>query len=508
MDNRPVRLTSAPGEGEDMATLEHARPAQTQAVLAHLEIRHLIGGRWRESSGATRQVVDPGTGEPFAEVAWGGEAEIRDAIDAASSAQRDWASRTAYERGDILARGAVAIRSDLDDLATIMTLESGKPLAEARVEWTASSDVFRWFAEEGKRAYGRVVPAAKEGRRIIVLVQPAGVAGTITAWNFPAYLPARKWAAALAAGCTVVARPSSKTPLCALALARTLQEAGLPDGVLNVVLGPAAPIADAMLADKRVRVIGFTGSESVGRYLVDRASETFTRVSLEMGGSAPVLVLEDADLERAVKQSIQAKFRNAGQVCISPSRFLVQSTVLDRFTELAAAAVEGLSVGHGLEPASNVGPLIDAAAVAKVADFIDDALLHGGQLIRGGHPVPRPGFFFEPTIVTGVRPPMKLATEEVFGPVMAISPFETVDEGIELANATRFGLAAYLHTRDLHNAFRVGEALEYGIVGVNDMLPATAEAPFGGWKSSGNASEGGIEGLGEYLETKYMAIGG
>jgi succinate-semialdehyde dehydrogenase / glutarate-semialdehyde dehydrogenase len=493
---------------KDTATFQNARSARAQGVLAHLEVRHLIAGRWRESSGVTRQVVDPGKGETFAEVAWGGETEIHDAIDACSAAQLDWASRTAYERADILARGASVIRRDLDDLATIMTLESGKPIGEARAEWAMSSDVLRWFAEEGKRAYGRVVPAAKAGRRIIVLLQPAGVAGTITAWNFPAILPARKWAAALAAGCTVVARPSSHTPLSALALARTLQEAGLPDGVLNVVLGPAAPFADAMLADKRVRVIGFTGSESVGRYLADRASQTFTRVSLEMGGSAPVLVLEDADLERAVVQSVQAKFRNAGQVCISPSRFLVQSTVVDRFTELAAAGLEGLAVGHGLDPASNVGPLIDASGVAKVVDFIEDALLLGAHLVRGGHPIPGPGFFFEPTIVTGVRPPMKLATEEVFGPVIAISSFDDVADGVEMANATRFGLAAYVHTRDLQNAFRVGEALEYGIVGINDMLPATAEAPFGGWKSSGNASEGGIEGLGEYLETKYIAIGG
>jgi succinate-semialdehyde dehydrogenase/glutarate-semialdehyde dehydrogenase len=480
-------------------------PPEAAAFLDSVPRANYVCGEWR-SSAVARDLEDPGTGQIFATAAVADSDVVRAAIEGATTAQRGWAATSPHDRARIIQRIADGIRRDIDRLAHVLTIESGKTLAEARSEWLAAAALFEWYAEEGKRAYGRVVPAARADRRILVLAQPIGVIGTITAWNFPAYLPARKWAAALAAGCAVVGRPSDSTPLSALLIAEQAEQAGLPPGVLNVVSGPAATVADALLDSPDVRKISFTGSATAGRYLLNGASRTFTKLSLELGGSAPVLVFEDADIQRAVELSVQAKFRNAGQVCISPSRFLVHRTIADAFTEALVERTRSLIVGHGLDPATEVGPVRDARALAKIDAFVRDAVAGGAVLLTGGAVIDRPGYYYEPTVVSGVHRPMKLSCEEVFGPVIAVTSFDSEAEAVYEANATDGGLAAYIHTADLSRAFRVSEQLEFGIVGINDMLPATAEAPFGGWKASGNASEGGIEGLREFMQTKYVDV--
>ncbi len=474
-----------------------------------MHYKMLIAGRWSEArSGETWQVINPATEAPIAQVPFGGADDALAAIDAAAAALPRWRAMTAYERGAILRAVADALRARAAELAPIMTAECGKPLGEALGEWGACADLFDWFAEEGKRAYGRIIPARKPGKRLLSLPQPVGVVATITAWNFPAYLLARKWAGALAAGCTIVARPSELTPMSAMALANVMVEAGTPPGVVNLINGEPASMGAALLQDARVQKLSFTGSQRVGKILMRAAADGIKKLSLELGGSAPVLVFADADIGWAARQGALAKFRNNGQVCISPTRFYVQQPALEDFLEAVKSAAGQLVVGDGSDPAVTNGPMVNAAGRDKVEQFVDDARAKGAALVAGGaRPDIAKGYFYQPTVLTDVTAAMRIGCDEVFGPVMAVSAFSTVDEALALANATPYGLAGYVMTRDLSTATRVYEGLDFGIIGVNDMLPATAEAPFGGIKSSGFGREGGQEGLAEYMQRKFVSIG-
>lgn len=470
----------------------------------------LIDGAWVDArNGGRWTVVNPATEEPIGDVPFGSADDANAAIEAAYHAQPGWAAMTAYERGAILRRAAEMIRARVDDeLAPIMTRECGKVLSEAKGEWGACADLFDWFAEEGKRAYGRTIPARRGNKRLMSIPTPIGVVATITAWNFPAYLPARKWSGALAAGNTVVARPSELTPMSAMALVNVLVEAGLPPGVLNLVNGEPESIGQAFLQSPYVDKISFTGSQRVGQVLMRGAADGIKRLSLELGGSAPVLVFDDVDVEAAAKQAVMAKFRNNGQVCISPTRFYAQQNIYEDFMDAAKAEIEKLVVGDGMTTGVTTGPLVTAAGRAKVETFVHDAVQKGARVVTGGQRPPElaQGYFFQPTLLTGVTGVMKVSCEEIFGPVMPVSPFSTLEEGLQLANDTPFGLAGYAFTRDLNTAIKVYEGLRFGIVGVNDLVPATAEGPFGGMKQSGWGREGSEEGLFEYMDTKFVSI--
>ncbi len=470
-----------------------------------------IDGAWTGAAGGgTWEVINPATEEIVRSVPFGGREDCHAAIEAAARAFPQWARRTPYERGALLQRAALRMREQADDLARMMVLECGKPLAQARGEWMVAADLFDWFAEEGKRAYGRTIPSRVASKRMSVLRQPLGVVGVITAWNFPAYNPARAWAAALAAGCTVVGRPSEFTPLTAMAMTTLLVDAGLPPGVLNLINGDPEAMGQEMLDHPACRKISFTGSVRVGKILMDGASRTVTRLSLELGGNAPVIVLPDVDLDEVAAGAVTSKFRNNGQVCVAPQRFLVHRRVAEPFAELVARRAGSLRVGGGLDPSVQVGPLINARQRDRVAGLVGDAATLGAEVRAGGHcPADQPrGYFFEPTVLSGVRPEMPVFQEEIFGPVMPIVPFDDLDEAIALANQTPYGLAAYVWTNDLRASVRASEALEFGLVGVNEWAPHATEAPFGGWKQSGLGHESGSEGLLEYLETKLVAIGG
>jgi acyl-CoA reductase-like NAD-dependent aldehyde dehydrogenase len=471
----------------------------------------LIDGRWCvAASGRTKPVVNPATEETIREVPHGGTEDCRTAIDAAHKAFSPWASRTPYERGAILKRTADLIRADVDHLAKTTVLESGKPLIQARGEWLISADLFEWFAEEGKRAYGRVIPSRVGSRRLTVLKQPIGVVGIITAWNFPAYNVARAAAAALGAGCAVVIRPSDYTPLTAMEMMNALIEAGLPDGVANLVVGDADAIGQEMLRHPDCAKVHLTGSLAVGKRLMDGASKTLTRLSLELGGNAPVLVFPDVNLEQVAAGAIAAKFRNGGQVCIAPQRFLVARRASEEFVDRVAATVGAMKVGSGLEPETQVGPLINARQRDRVEALVESARTAGATVRVGGtRPADLPrGYFYTPTVVADVQPSMAVYEEEIFGPVMPIATFDDADEAIAVANGTRYGLAAYVWTNDLRMATRAAERLEFGMIGVNEWSPQAVEAPFVGWKESGLGREAGAEGLEEYMETKLVAVGG
>jgi acyl-CoA reductase-like NAD-dependent aldehyde dehydrogenase len=471
----------------------------------------LIGGEWCDAStGATAAVINPATEEAVRRVPYGAAGDCKAAIDAALAAFPDWAGRTAYNRGAILKRAADLIRSRADELARVTVLESGKPLAQARGEWLVSADLFEWYAEEGKRAYGRVVPSRSATRRLIVLKQPIGVVGIITAWNFPAYNVARAAAAALGSGCTVIIRPSELTPLTAMDMAAILVEAGMPAGAVNLVNGAADPIGQEMLRHPACAKVHLTGSVPVGKHLMDGASQTLTRLSLELGGNAAVLVFPDVDLETLVRGAVAAKFRNGGQVCVAPQRFLVSRKVADEFIERASAAVASLRVGSGLDPTTEVGPLINARQRDRVEALVKGARDDGASVrVGGARPPDLPhGYFYQPTVVADAEPSMPIFTEEIFGPVMPIASFDDVDEAIAQANATRFGLTAYVWTNDLRTAVHVSEKLAFGMIGVNEWSPQAVEAPFVGWRESGLGRECGSEGLEEYMETKLVAFGG
>jgi acyl-CoA reductase-like NAD-dependent aldehyde dehydrogenase len=473
--------------------------------------KQLIGGEWVDASnGGTRTVINPATEEVIRAVPYGAAADGHAAIEAAERAFSRWAGRTPYERGAILKRTSDLIRVEADRLARTTVLESGKPFAQARGEWLVAADLFEWFAEEGKRAYGRIIPSRVGTRRLTVLKQPIGVVGIITAWNFPAYNVARAGAAALAAGCSVVIRPSEYTPLTAMEMMNILVEAGMPAGVANLVVGDADPIAQEMLRHPGCAKIHLTGSLPVGKRLMDGASRTMTRLSLELGGNAPVLVFPDVDLETVAAGAIAAKFRNGGQVCIAPQRFLVARRISDEFIDRVANVVGRLRVGPGIESASEVGPLINARQRERVEGLVESARTAGATVrVGGARPVNRPrGYFYEPTVIADVRPTMPVFEEEIFGPVMPVTVFHDMDEAVALANRTRYGLAAYVWTNDIRTATRAAERLEFGMVGVNEWTPQAVEAPFVGWKESGLGREAGAEGLDEYMETKLIAYGG
>jgi succinate-semialdehyde dehydrogenase len=470
-----------------------------------------IDGSWTGASGGGAwDVINPATEDVVRTVPFGTRADCRAAIEAAARAFPAWSRRTAYERGAILQKGAARMRELADDLARTTVLESGKPFPQARGEWVVAADLFDWFAEEGKRAYGRTIPSRVATKRMTVLRQPMGVIGVITAWNFPAYNPSRAWAAALAAGCTVVGRPSEFTPLTAMAMTELLAEAGLPPGVLNLINGDPETMGQEMLDHPAMRKISFTGSVRVGKLLMDGASRTVTRLSLELGGNAPVIVMPDVDLEQVTAGAVTSKFRNNGQVCVAPQRFLVHRTVAEAFADHAASRARQLKVGSGLESDVQVGPLINARQRDRVEALVRDASDRGVAVRAGGR---RPaalarGYFYEPTVLSGVRPDMPVFEEEIFGPVMPVIPFDDVEEALALANRTPYGLAAYVWTNDLRAAVKLSEGLEFGIVGINEWAAHATEAPFGGWKQSGLGHESGAEGLSEYLETKLVATGG
>ncbi|MGA2214509.1 MAG: NAD-dependent succinate-semialdehyde dehydrogenase [Bryobacteraceae bacterium] len=473
--------------------------------------RQLIGGTWHDASNAgTWDVLNPATEELVRTVPFGAAEDCRLAIEAAAAAFPAWSRATAYERASALKRASELMREYNDALAHTTVLESGKPLAQAKGEWRVAADLFEWFAEEAKRAYGRWVPARDAARRQLVIKQPVGVVGIITAWNFPAYNVARAAAAALAAGCSVVIRPSEYTPLTAMEMANILLEAGLGGGIVNVINGEPESMGQEMLRHPACAKIHFTGSPRVGRILMDGASQTITRLSLELGGNAPVLIFPDADLERVAAGAVTAKFRNAGQVCISPQRFYIHASRAEMFSELIARHVAKLRVGEGLQAETNVGPLINSRQRDRVEALVAGARDGGAHVLAGGkRPSDRPrGYFFEPTVLTNPPLDSPLFRDEIFGPVLPIASFDDADQAIAQANSTSYGLAAYVWTNDLRAAIRTAERLEFGMIGVNDWAPQSTEVPFTGWKQSGIGRESGAEGLEEYLETKTIALGG
>lgn len=472
--------------------------------------RLFIDGEWREAEGGRRFAVDdPATEEVVAEVADGGAADARAAVDAAYRAWPAWRATTATERADLLWRWHRLIEARTEDLARLLTREQGKPLAEARAEIAYANGFVRWFAEEARRAYGEVIPAPRPDRRVLVLREPVGVVAAITPWNFPAAMVTRKIAPALAAGCTVVLKPSELTPLSALALVDLAREAGFPPGVVNLVTTSDAPAVGAVLtADPRVRKLSFTGSTAVGKRLMADCAATVKKLSLELGGNAPFIVFDDADLDRALDGLVANKFRNAGQACIAANRVLVQQGVHDRFVERLAARVAALRVGRGDEDGVAIGPLITERARAKVEALVDGAVAAGARVVVGGRALPQLGpRWYAPTVLVDVAPGMRLACDEAFGPVVSMMRFATEAEAVALANDTPYGLAAYFYTRDAARIFRLASALEAGIVGANEAVVSNEMAPFGGYKESGVGREGSRHGLEEYTELKYLCLG-
>jgi succinate-semialdehyde dehydrogenase/glutarate-semialdehyde dehydrogenase len=468
-----------------------------------------VDGEWIDArSGDKVEVANPATGEVLGTVPSLDAAETRRAIEAASAAFPAWAARTAKDRAAILRRWHDLMLANADDLGILMTAEQGKPLAEAKGEVAYAASFIEWFAEEGKRLYGDMIPGHQPDKRILVLRQPVGVVAAITPWNFPAAMITRKAGPALAAGCTFVCKPATQTPYSALAMAELAHRAGIPKGVFSIVTGPSSVVGGEMTSNPIVRKLTFTGSTEVGKKLMAQCVPTLKKVSLELGGNAPFIVFDDADLDLAVQGAIASKYRNTGQTCVCANRLLVQAGVYDAFVAKLVEAVRKLRVGDGLKGATEQGPLIDAKAVAKVEEHIADALAKGGKVVLGGKRHALGGTFFEPTIITQVKPNMLVAREETFGPVAPVFSFKDEKEAIRMANDTEFGLASYFFTRDLARAFRVAEGLEYGIVGLNTGLISTEVAPFGGVKESGFGREGSKYGILDYTELKYLCIGG
>ncbi|HEY4082870.1 MAG TPA: NAD-dependent succinate-semialdehyde dehydrogenase [Burkholderiaceae bacterium] len=484
-----------------LAALEDASLFKTQA---------LVNGEW-VSGGNTFAVTDPATGEHLANVADMGRAETETAIAAANKAWPLWRSKTARERAAILLRWQQLLVKHADDLARILTAEQGKPVAEAKGEILYGASFIDWFAEEGKRIYGETIPTTEAGKRYLVIKQPVGVCAAITPWNFPNAMITRKVAPALAAGCTVIIKPAEATPLSALALAELAQRAGMPAGVLNVLTADSAnsiEIGKVLCDSDVVRHLSFTGSTEVGRILMRQCAPTVKKLSLELGGNAPFIVFDDADLDSAVEGALASKYRNAGQTCVCANRLYVQAGVYDAFVEKLAARVSTLKLGNGFEAGVQVGPLIEPAAVDKVEAHVQDAIALGARVLTGGKRATEVGAqFFEPTLLVDATPAMLCSREETFGPMAPVFKFQTEAEAITFANSTEFGLASYFYSRDIGRIFRVGEALEYGMVGVNTGLISTAEVPFGGVKQSGLGREGGRQGIEDYVEAKYLCLG-
>jgi succinate-semialdehyde dehydrogenase/glutarate-semialdehyde dehydrogenase len=468
-----------------------------------------INGQWVQAeSGESFNVFNPGTGELISTVPYGGEKEAKLAVDAAHEAFQSWSQTTSYERSDLIRKWHDVILEHKEEVARVLVKEQGKPLSEALGEIQYAVSFLSWYAEEAKRIYGETIPASSPDKRLLVIKQPVGVVAAITPWNFPAAMITRKIAPALAAGCTTVIKPAEQTPLTAIKLAELAEKAGIPKGVINVIAGDAKQIGQVWLDDERVAKITFTGSTAVGKLLMRGAANTVKKVSLELGGHAPVIVFADADLDKAVSGVMSSKFRNAGQTCICANRIYVAKSILPTFVEKLREEVAKLKVGLGEDPASSVGPLINEDAYKKVKGQIEDALAKGASIDFGGNRVSdyENGYFFEPTIISGVQDDMVMMQEETFGPVAPIIEFDDVEDVIKRANNSRFGLAAYAYTESLKTAITAYEKLEFGIVGINDGLPSTAQAPFGGVKESGLGREGGHHGLDEFLEIKYVSI--
>ncbi|WP_368299573.1 NAD-dependent succinate-semialdehyde dehydrogenase [Kluyvera sichuanensis] len=468
---------------------------------------YLVNGEWHQLD-TTFDVLNPATGEIVAKVAKAGKVETEQAIAAAARAFPLWRAKTAKARSELLYRWYQLIIEHKSWLAKLMTIEQGKPLKEAEGEVDYAASFIQWFAEQGKRANGEIIPPAKPGSRILATREPIGVVAAITPWNFPMAMLTRKLGPALAAGCTGVIKPANNTPLCAFALLALAKKAGIPDGVLNAVAGNTLEISDAIMASHDVRKISFTGSTSVGKTLVRNAAETMKKVSMELGGNAPYIVFEDADIDAAVQGAIANKFRNAGQVCVSVNRFYIHDSVYERFVSQLAVAVKALKVGNGLDDGVIVGPLIEAAAVKKVREHVEDAVAKGAKVLAGGQPHALGGNFWQPTVLGDCQEKMLLAQEETFGPLAACFRFSDEDEVIQRANNTPYGLAAYFYTQNLSRVFRVSQALESGMIGINECAVSTELGPFGGVKESGLGREGSVLGLEEYLEVKTLHIGG
>jgi succinate-semialdehyde dehydrogenase/glutarate-semialdehyde dehydrogenase len=477
-------------------------------VLAAVPKDLLIGGKWRPArGGGTLQVEDPATGQAIAEVADAAPEDALEALAAAAGAQGAWGQHPPRERGEILRRVYEQLNDRADELSLLMTLEMGKALAESRSEIAYAAEFFRWFSEEAVRIHGRYMVNTTGEGRLLTMRRPVGPCVFVTPWNFPTAMGARKIAPAIAAGCTMVVKPAKQTPLSMLALAGILQDCGLPDGVLNVITAKSAgSVIEPLLKDDRTRKLSFTGSTEVGRRLIEQSAEQVLRVSMELGGNAPFIVFEDADLDAAVDGALIAKMRNVGEACTAANRFLVAEPVADEFSDRLAQRIGAQRVGRGTDPRVEVGPLIDRAAREKVAELVEDAVDHGAKVLTGGRVLDRPGFFYQPTVLAEVPRQARVLSEEIFGPVAPITRFATEQEAVSLANATQYGLVAYLYTKDLRRAFRVSEAIEFGMIGLNQGIVSNPAAPFGGVKQSGFGREGGFEGIDEYLETRYVAL--
>jgi succinate-semialdehyde dehydrogenase / glutarate-semialdehyde dehydrogenase len=481
---------------------------QEKSVLTNVNTQLFIGGEWREASGGTTlDVEDPSTGEAIASVADATPEDASAALDAACAAQEEWAAHPPRERGEILRHAYEAITAKADELALVMTLEMGKPLAESKAEIAYASEFFRWFAEEAVRIEGRYATAPNGAGRLLTMRQPVGPCYMITPWNFPMAMGTRKIGPAIAAGCTMVVKPAQQTPLSMLALGEILDGAGLPAGVLNIVTSSkSSDVSKPILGDARLRKLSFTGSTEVGRKLIEQSAHNILRVSMELGGNAPFLVFEDADVDAAVEGAVIAKMRNIGEACTAANRFHVADKLNDEFTEKLAEKLAEMPVGRGTEDDVKVGPLIDATQRSKVKELVDDATGKGAQVVLGGTEREGAGYFFDPTVLSGVPVEARLLKEEIFGPVAPVATFDEEEAAVAAANDTEYGLVAYVYTRDIKRAFRVCEALETGMVGLNQGLVSNPAAPFGGVKQSGFGREGGAEGIHEYLEVKYVAM--
>ncbi len=467
--------------------------------------QHFINGEWVGHDSEAIEVTNPATAEVIATVSNGGESEARDAADAAFNAFQEWSGYSAYERAELIRKWHDLIDQNKEEIAEVMTREQGKPFKEALGEMNYANGFFSWYAEEAKRIYGETIPATQRNKRLFVHKQPVGVVAAITPWNFPAAMITRKVGPALAAGCTIVLKPANLTPLTAIKMVELATEAGIPKGVINLVTGNSRAIGKVWLEDDRIRKLTFTGSTEVGKTLLKGAADTVKKVSMELGGHAPVIVLDDADLDKAVEGVIASKFRNAGQTCVCSNRIYVHESIQEPFIQKLVAKVKELRIGNGLEEGVDIGPLIDKAAVDKVRKHIEDAVNQGAKIEVGGNLVGQ--LFMEPTILSQVNDEMICMTDETFGPLAPVTTFKTEEEVIKRANDSIFGLAAYVFTENITRGIRMTEALEYGIIGLNDGLPSTPQAPFGGFKQSGIGREGGHYGLEDYLEIKYVSLG-
>lgn len=467
-----------------------------------------INGEWREAiNGETFDLINPSTGSVLGHIAKGGKEETREAIEAAEEAFKSWSKLTAYERSSYLMKLRDLMLEHKEELAEIMSTEMGKVYNESLGEVVYAASFLEWYAEQGKRIYGETIPASSTDKRLLVIKQPVGVVAAITPWNFPLAMMTRKLGPALAAGCTGVVKPAGQSPLSALAFAKLVEKAGLPAGVVNIVTGSSTPVTNEIFENPIVKKVSFTGSTEVGKLLVRKSADQLKRLSLELGGHAPFIVFEDADLEAAAEGAVASKFRNAGQTCVCANRVYVHSSVINKFSELFAEKVKALQVGSSLDPKSQIGPLVNQSGIEKVEEHINDAIQKGAKLLCGGKKVEQQdGFFYEPTVLSEVTPDMLITFEETFGPVAPIIPFDSDEQIMKEANHEEYGLAAYLYTNNISRAVKVAEALEYGIIGLNDAVPGVPQAPFGGIKQSGIGHEGGHQGIEEYLDIKYISI--